>query len=285
MSPKDALGADFRWADPGYFTTLAIPILRGRNFTQEEVLRGNARVAIVDASLARKLHPSGNVVGLNVLSTDWPYCTEPCRIIGVSGAIRQIGPEEPARPEIILPGIWQTSTLVVRSDGDAAALGPLIRRTVAQLDRQQPVGKMELMTASFDGTTEDRRFNLALIAAFTGLALALAGIGVFAVTAFAVAQRTHEIGVRVAIGARPPQVLAEVLRQCVPAIALGTALGLLIALPLMASLRQYLYNVPPTDWTAYLSAALALVFVAAMALVLPVRRALAVSPASALRHE
>jgi putative ABC transport system permease protein len=289
MSPKDALGADFRWADPGYFTTLGIPILRGRNFTREEVSRGNARVAIVDATLARKLHPSGDVVGLDVLSTDWPYCTEPCRIIGVSGAIRQIGPEEPARPEIILPGIWKTSTLVVRSAGDAAdnmaAIGPLIRRTVAQLDAQQPVGKMELMTTSFAATTEDRRFNLALIVAFTGLALALAGIGVFAVTAFAVAQRTREIGVRVAIGARPPQVLAEVLRQCVPALALGTALGLLLALPLMASLRRYLYDVPPTDWTAYLSAAVALVVVAAMALVLPVRRALAVSPASALRHE
>jgi hypothetical protein len=285
MTNKEALGADFRWADPGYFTTLGIPILKGRNFSRTEVAQGNARVAIVDATFAKTLNPSGGVIGMNVISLDWPYCAESCQIIGVSGAIRQIGPENPPRPEIILPGIWNTSTIVVRSAGEVAALGPLIRREVAELDRQQPVGKMELMTTSLAGTTEERRFNLALTSSFAGLALALAGIGVFAVTAFGVSQRTRELAVRVAVGARSSHIVSEVMEGSLPGLVGGAVFGLLVSVPLMASLRHYLYDVAPTDWTAYTVAAMGLIGVAAIALVLPVWRALSVDPALVLRHD
>ena len=109
MTNKEALGADFRWADPGYFTTLGIPILRGRNFSPAEVARANARVAIVDTTLAKNLNPSGDVIGMNIISLDWPYCAESCQIIGVSGAIHQIGPENPPRPVTShsSSGIWK----------------------------------------------------------------------------------------------------------------------------------------------------------------------------------
>jgi putative ABC transport system permease protein len=285
MTNKEALGADFRWADAGYFTTLGIPILRGRNFTRTEVAQENARVVIVDATLAKNLNPSGDVIGMNVISLDWPYCAESCRIIGVSGAIRQIGPENPPRPEIIVPGVLKISTIVVRSAGDVAGLGPLIRREVAELDRQQPVSKMELMTTSLAGTTEERRFNLALTSSFAGLALALAGIGVFAVTAFGVSQRTRELAVRVAVGARSTHIVTEVMQGCLPGLTCGAILGLLVSVPLMASLRHYLYDIAPTDWTAYTVAAIGLIGVAAIALVLPVWRALRVDPALVLRHD
>jgi len=208
-----------------------------------EVAKGDARVAIVDATLARRLRPSGDVIGMHVIPVDWPYCSESCQIVGVSGAIRQIGPEELPRPEIMLPGMWKTSVLVVRSHGDPTAMGPLIRRDVLALDRQQPVGKLELMTTSLAGTTEERRFNLALTGTFTSLAVILAGIGVFAVTAFDVSQRSREIGIRVAIGARPVNVVGVVLRRCVPALATGAVVGVLVSLPLMSSLRSYLYEV------------------------------------------
>ena len=285
MTNEEALGADFRWADAGYFTTLSIPIVRGRNFTGEEVSRGSARVAIVDATLAKRLHPAGDVIGMSILSVDWPYCKESCQIVGVSGAIRQIGPEEAARPEIILPGRWKTSSVVVRSTGDVSALGTAIRSVVARLDGQLPVGKMEWMTASLAGTTEERRFNLALTGAFTGLALALAGIGVFAVTAFGAAQRAREFAVRTAVGATPYQVVMEVLRQALPGLLAGAAVGLAVSAPLMRSLRSYLYHVEPMDWTAYAAAIGALLPVAAAALALPARKAAQVDPAAALRHD
>jgi putative ABC transport system permease protein len=285
MTNKEALGADFRWADPGYFTTLGIPMLRGRNFTRGEVLQGNARVAIVDATLASKLNPTGDVVGMNIFSIDWPYCSEACQIIGVSGAIRQMGPDIPSRPVIILPGIWKTSTMVIRSAEEVAALGPLIRREVTELNRQQPVSKMELMTTSLEGTTEERRFDLALTSSFAGLALVLAGIGLFAVTAFAVSQRTRELAVRVAVGARSQHIIREVLSGCLPGLAAGAVVGLLVSIPLMLSLRRYLYDVAPTDWTAYVVALATLAGMSGLALTLPVWRALRVDPALSLRHD
>lgn len=141
------------------------------------------------------------------------------------------------------------------------------------------------MTASLAGATEERRFNLALTGAFTGLAVALAGIGIFAVTAFAVSQRAREFAVRSAVGARPYQVVGEVLRQSLPGLAAGSALGLVLAAPLMTSLRHYLYNVEPMDWTAYAAAIGALLGIAAAALALPARKAAQVDPAATLRHD
>jgi putative ABC transport system permease protein len=285
LPAENAWGADFRWADAGYFTTLGIPIVIGRNFTDSEVSRGNVRVAIVDATLARRIAPTGDVIGKNIISVDWPYCMESCQIIGVSGAIRQIGPEEAPRPEIILPGRWATSTLVIRSRNDGAGLGPAIRRVMAEIDRQQPVGTMEWMRTSFDGTTEERRFNLTLAGAFTGLALALAGIGVFGVAAFGVSLRAREFAIRAAVGAEPHQVVIEALRHCLIALFIGCALGLAASAPLMASLRHYLYNVEPVDWVPYAVAAVLLFSGAAAALILPARRVLRLDPAAVLRHD
>lgn len=285
MASKDALGADFRVVDAGYFTTLGIPILQGRGFTESEAARGDARVAVVDATLARRLSATGDVVGTSIISVDWPQCKESCRIIGVSGAIRQLGPEQQARPEIILPGRWKTSSLIVRSRRDGAELGPAVRRAIADLDGQQPAGKMETMATSLAGITEERRFNLALAAVFAGFAILLATIGVFAVAAFAVSQRVREFAIRTAVGAKPYQVMTEALRRPLIALAAGCVLGLTAAVPLMTSLRHYLYGVEPMDWPAYTCAALVLFTAGAAALVLPARRALRVDPATALRHD
>ncbi|MBM3724997.1 MAG: ABC transporter permease [Acidobacteria bacterium] len=284
MAADDALGADFRWADAGYFTTLGIPIIRGRGFTDSEVALGNARVVIVDDTLAHRLHPKGDVVGTGITSTDWPYCRESCQIVGVSQAIRQIGPEKAPRPEVIVPGRWNSSVLVLRAAGDVAALGPAIRRIVANLDRMQPVGRMEWMMDSYAGITEERRFNLALAGTFAGLALALAGIGVFAVTAFGLSQRVREFAIRTAVGAQPRQVLIDVVRKPLFALATGGGLGLAFAVPVMISLRHHLYSVEPTDWTAYAGAAAILFIGTAAALILPARRAARIDPAVALRH-
>jgi ABC-type antimicrobial peptide transport system permease subunit len=156
---------------------------------------------------------------------------------------------------------------------------------VAGLDRQQPVGKMEWMTTSFAGTTEERRFNLALAGAFAGLALALAGVGVFAVTSFRVSQRVREFAIRTAVGAKPHQVVIEALRHSLLALLGGGVLGLAASAPVMTSLRHYLYSVEPVDWTAYASAAVLLFSGAVIAVFLPARRAVRVDPATALRHD
>lgn len=285
MAVDDALGADYRWADAGYFATLGIPILSGRVFTENEVSRGDARVAIVDETLARRLNPTGDVVGTGIISTDWPYCRESCQIIGVSRAIRQIGPEKQPRPEIIVPGRLKTSVLVLRTDGDAGALGPAVRRVVAGLDRLQPVGRMEWMTASYAEITEERRFNLALAGTFAGSALVLAGIGVFGVSAFGLSQRVRELAIRAAVGARPHQVLMEALRKPLLALSIGCVLGLALAVPVMISLRHYLYGVEPIDWTAYAGAAGLLFCGATAALIVPARRAVRIDTAAALRQD
>ena len=183
---------------------------------------------------------------MNIISLDWPYCSEPCQIVRVSGAVHQMGPEKAPRPEVLVPGVWNTSTVVIRSSGDVAALGPLIRKEVAALDRQQPISKMETMTASLAGTTEQRRFGLALTGSFTALALVLAGLGIFAVAAFGVSQRTRELAVRLAVGAGSGHVISEVLRQCLLGLIGGAAAGLPIAVPVMSSLRGYLFNVART---------------------------------------
>lgn len=285
MTAKEAIGVDHRLIGRNYFSTLRIPILQGRDFTQLEIEKGNVPIAIVDATLARRLNPTGQVIGMRVTSVDWKYCKESCEIVGVSGAIRQIGPEESPRPEILVPGVEKTNSLVIRTQGDPAAIAPFVRREIAAIDKNQAVGKMVPMKTSLDGTTEERRFNLTLTGIFTGLALVLAGIGIFGVTAFLVAQRTREIGIRVAIGARRRDIVRVVLTQSLYAIAIGTSIGLLVAIPVMQSIRRYFYQVEPGDVVAYVTASLMLCSVVLISVVIPLARAFRIDPAIALRHD
>jgi len=141
------------------------------------------------------------------------------------------------------------------------------------------------MTESLAGTTEVCRFNLALPGTFTGLALVLSSIGVFAVTAFGVSQRAREFAIRAAVGAHPHQVVIEALRYSLVALLGGCALGLAASAPLMTTLRHFLYSVEPLDWTAYAGAAVFHFFGGAVALVSAARRAVRVNPARALRHD
>jgi predicted permease len=279
---------DFRVATPGYFETLRIPLRRGRVFTAQDA-PGGRRVAVIDDELAARYWPGQDPIGKRV-SFGAPEGQEPqwIEVVGVVGHAKQDGLDTEARVQLYLPYAQLPSgqlALAVRTAGDPERLLPAVRAAVREIDRDLPLADVRPLTARVDASVGPRRLAMLLLAGFAGLALVMACLGLYGVMAYAVAQRTREMGVRMALGAPRRKVLGLVLRQGLTLVVAGGGVGLVGALALSRVLQSQLFGVSAADPVTLACVAALLGAVAFVATLVPARRATRVAPAVALRGD
>ena len=275
---------DFRIASDGYFATMGIPLVDGREFTVRDDARATP-VAIINRVLASRLPAGERAVGQRLLWGDGGSALE---IVGVVDGIRHRGLDAQPRPELYVPYQqlqYGSMAVVVRTDDDRLALAPAVKQQVYAIDPLQPVARVTTMEDLIGSSVSARRFNMVLLGTFAALALALSAVGIFGVISYSVAQRTREIGLRMALGARSGDVLAMVLRDGLVLAAIGIAIGLAGALALTRVLSSLLYEISPMDPLTFGGVAALIMVVAGVACFIPARRAATVEPMIALRHE
>jgi putative ABC transport system permease protein len=275
--------AEYAVVLPRYFRTMGIPLMSGREFTADDVA-GTPKVIIVDEDLARRYWPGEPAVGKrlnpNGKPGDWGT------VVGVVKHVRNEGPKAAGEPQIYQPVAQRMEAILyfaVRTTGDPATLAGPARAAVTALDAGLPVGKLGTLPDLVAARFARERFTLLLFLIFGGVALTLAGVGLYGVMAFLVSQRRREIGVRLALGGQPGHVLRRVLAEGVTMAAGGLALGLACAIPLSRVLKDMLVGVTSTDPATYAAIGALLLAVAFVASYVPARRATRVNPVEVLR--
>ncbi|HYN25979.1 MAG TPA: ABC transporter permease [Pyrinomonadaceae bacterium] len=277
-----AFYADFRRVNQHYLSTLRIPLLRGRNFTEQEV-RQSAKVLLISELLASQVFPNEDPLGKRLIMV---MADQPWEIIGVVGDIRHRALETQPFPAMYLPTYATGRTnLVIRTQGDPTSITAAVRKEVQALDPDQPVADVKTMEQWVDTAVAAPRYRTLLLGLFALLALVLASTGIYGVMSYSVAQRTHEIGVRMALGARQLDVLKLVVRQGMGLVLIGVALGLVGAIALTRVMSTLLFGVSAKDPVTFAVVATVLSLVAFVACYIPARRATKVDPLVALRYE
>jgi putative ABC transport system permease protein len=282
----ESRAVDWRVATPEYFRTMGIPLLRGRGFTEQDRY-GTAAVAIVNRALARSYFGSEEPVGKRVRSgfegrAGW------ATIIGEVGDVHGHGLAADPVPEMYRPFgqfALESMTLMVRGSGDPIDLSRSVRHALTSVDPTVIIDEIHPMREVVAESVAGPSRLTWLLVSFGTLALTLAATGVFGVVAFAVASRTRELGIRVALGASGRSILSLVLRQGLVLTALGLVVGSVLAIATVGAVRSQLYDVPPHDPVVYVIAAVTLLLVVLLATYLPARRASRVDPMIALRNE
>jgi putative ABC transport system permease protein len=274
----------FRRSVGDYFQTMAIPIVRGRAFTKDDH-RTAPPVALVNQVLAARLFPGEDPVGKRVrMSATQPWI----EIVGVVGDVKHGALDEELQPELYMnhmQGSIVSPYIALRTTADAATVMEMVRAEALAIDRDLPVYRMQTMEAVKSESLAQRRFVLMLVGAFGLLALSLAAIGVYGVMSLLVSERTQEVGVRLALGAHPSQVLKMLVAQATRLAVTGVSVGVVLSLALMPLLQNQLYSVQPRDPVTLAGVPVALVAVALIAALIPARRAMRVDPVKALRYE
>jgi putative ABC transport system permease protein len=279
--------ADRRRASADYFRAMGIRLVKGRYFTEADNQSAPA-VAIISESFARRFFPDEDPLGKRI-KNGGPTSTRPwLLIVGVVRDVRHLALEAEPRPQVYmsyLQNTWTSMAVVIRSASEPASLAAAVRNAVWEVDKEQPVTDVKSMEQYFSASVARRRFNMILLAVFAGVALALAAVGIYGVMSYSVTQRTQEIGIRMALGAKQADVLKMVVRQgMIPALA-GVAAGLGAGLALTRLMSSLLYGVSATDLITFAAVPLTLLGVALGACFVPARRATHVDPVIALRRE
>jgi putative ABC transport system permease protein len=281
---------DMHVVSPGYVGTLGIRLLSGRAFTDAD--NENAPpVAMINSMLAQHFFPGKNAVGKRLMFGHPSDDTKPPKwftIIGVAGDTKIYGLANPSRFEVYVPFRQSVSgemSLIVKSGIDPAALISAVRGVVASVDKDQPIFGIATMKQLVDNSVSTRRITLILLGLFSALALTLAGIGIYGVISYAVAQRTHEIGIRLALGAQRRDVVRMILAQGAAITGAGLALGMVASLGLTRLMAKLLFAVSSADPSTFIGVAVVLVLIAMAACYIPARRTLGVDPMMALRDE
>ncbi len=273
---------DQRWASPSYFRAAGIPLLQGRIFAEND---SKGQEAVITETLAARLWPSENPVGrpLRGYGGNRLYT-----VVGVVGAVHAASLTAPA-PMMVYFLDWQNTdtnmSLAVRTASDPASLAPAIRRTISALEPQAAITDIKTMQEIRASSLAPQRFQMILLSAFAGAALLLACLGIYGVLAFTTARRTSEIGIRMALGARPKQILRSILASGMAPVFLGILAGLLASVALARLFQALLFEVSAFDPLLYAGTALVLIGVAALACLVPALKAARLNPVEALRSQ
>jgi putative ABC transport system permease protein len=291
IDPNRAPDIIFNPINPAYFRTMHLPLLSGREFSEADST-GAPHAVILNEAAAHSLFPNGNALGQRVklgaddLQSWWT-------VVGVVADERYFGWDSDRTPTAYLPLLQvlkdglpdYDSAIIVRTNSDPLFFLPAVRAAVASIDRQMALLGPETMEQRLGHTFAPHRFNMALLAGFAGLALLLAGVGIYGVMAQFVSQRRHEIGVRMALGARPINVLRLVLGLGMRLALVGSGIGIAAAIGATRLIRSLLYDVTPSDPAAFIVVATLLIGVVFLACYIPARRAMRVDPMDALRYD
>jgi putative ABC transport system permease protein len=283
---------EYRLINSDYFAAMGMKLVKGRAFSRYDN-EAAPSVVIINETMAARYFAGEDPIGRRLyLSGDPKDLRE---IVGVVGDVRNYGVDAEVKPEVYVPflqsapnylsGVVSAMTIVVRSAIEPTALAAALREQVQALDKDQPVSEIRTMEWYLADSMAQRRFNMFLLGAFAGLALVLAAVGIYGVIAYTVTQRTHEMGIRIALGAKGGDILRLVFGNAMTTTLIGIALGLGAAFPLTRLLRSLLYQVSPTDPVVFAAIPLLLLSVAVIATYLPARRATRVDPIQALRTE
>jgi putative ABC transport system permease protein len=272
---------------PSYFDTMGIRLLRGRGFNASD-RNGAPHVVVVNETFAKRFWPNGDAIGQRI-KQGWPEDQTPWReIVGIVNDVKTEGVDQPTRIQAYVPlaqDPFTFLTMVVRADDDPARLRASVGQAIREVDPNLPVYDLLTLNEIMRRGVGSQRLLMILLLGFGGLALLLAAVGVFGVNAYAVSQRTHELGVRMALGADRGRVLTLVLKQGFITCAIGIALGIIAAIATTRVLTTLLYQVTPYDPITFATGTGVLLVVTAAACLLPALRATRVDPVAALRAD
>jgi putative ABC transport system permease protein len=281
---------------PKYFTTMKIPLLRGRDITVSDTAAATP-VVVINQTMARRYWPDEDPLGKR-LTFDFVPDDRPREIIGIVGDTRTSQFQEQARPTMYIPHLQQTTHwrgpawnvraamyYVLRTSGDPTSILPAIRTAVGEIDSTKPVAEVRTVEQYIERQVQGIRLYTILMAIFGAVAASLSAVGLYGVMAYSVTQRTHEIGLRMALGARAQDVFRLVLWQAVLMTSIGLVVGVAGALALTRFMQNELWGVKPTDPPTYIMVSLLLLVVAVLATLIPTRRAVRIDPTIALRYE
>lgn len=286
---------ELRLVGPTYFSTMNIPLLKGREFTERDQVDA-LRVAMVNQAFADRYWPGQDPLGKRIAYSglrdnkpDW------CEIVGVARNIKHEGLDVDEKPEVYLPylqPLFAASTtnlaslyFVIRTSSDPKSVIAPVRADILQLDKEQPITNIKTMEERLSESIAQRRFNMLMLSIFAGVAMVLAGVGIYGIMSYIVTQRTHEIGIRMALGAQAKDILMLVLSQGMALTTIGLGLGLLATLALTRIITSLLYGVSPTDPLIFVAISALLGIIALLACFISARKAIRVDPVIALRDE
>jgi putative ABC transport system permease protein len=283
----EAIEVPFDAVSAKYFRVMGIPLISGREFDDRDAI-GTPPVAIINETFANRFFPGEDPIGKRYVyggpGPNNPWIT----IVGVVGDMRRTGFDRPVRPETFLPNSQDPDnalTIVARTSGDPASFAGMLRDQVWSIDREQSVYDIKTMDQTLAEMLSQRRFNMLLLGIFASVALLLAALGIYGVISYSVSQRTHEIGIRMAMGAQSRDVLSLVVRHGLVLTGTGIAAGLIASFGLTRLMATLLYGVSATDPVTFIAIPVVLAGVALGACFVPARRAAKVDPIEALRYE
>src|SRR5689334_11023124 len=279
--------ANYRLVSSGYFAAMGIPLLRGRTFdASDQVNAPNA--AVVSQSFVKKYFPNEEVIGQTIQFGNMDSDLRLLHVVGVVGDVHDNGVDVAVGPTVYGNSLQRlpssTFNIVARATVEPGTLVPVMRETVRSLDSQLPL-KFRTLDQVFSSSLDQRRFSLVIFGVFGVAALLLAALGIYGVTAYVVTQRTREIGIRMALGAKMSDVLKMVLRSAMTLVVIGTAVGLAGAYAVTRVMSNLLFEVTPTDFLTFVAVPAVLLLVALLACLIPARRATKVDPLITLRYE
>ena len=276
----------FRPVSDGYFETVMIPLIKGRYFDRTDGPKSH--VAVINVAAAKKFWPGEEPIGQQVVIPSITPPT-PITIVGVVGDVKETGVDADFRPALYLsylqfsqPGSFPAD-LAVRTKGDPSSLTSAVRGQVWAVDSNQPISKVRTMEEIVESEVKDRKVNMLLLSLFASIAIIQAMLGIYGVLASIVAQRTREIGLRMALGATPPNILRTFLGRGIGLVLAGVAIGLGASIALTRFVASLLYGVSATDPLTFVVASLGVIMVSMIAIYVPARRAMKIDPMTALR--